>query len=86
MKLTPEEHGRVIDQLDLYWPKPRLCPICRDAYDSQRWNVCDTIHMVKTEDNSQGHKFILVSCSNCGHTYFFHAVLLGIIKEPPPAA
>jgi predicted nucleic-acid-binding Zn-ribbon protein len=84
MKLTTEEHARLLDKLDVVWKHPRLCPVCQNERVSPKWHIYDTLLTIGTLDGVYGTLFAHASCTNCGHTYFFHAVLLGIIDEPKP--
>ncbi len=97
MNMTPNQMKQVTDKLDTFWPKPRICPICR----SKNWKLHSRlyIHQVlhgfsakkgidsadfdlsEVRVNQEGLPAILFWCDSCGYTSTFMADKFGIV--PP---
>jgi predicted nucleic-acid-binding Zn-ribbon protein len=75
--LTPEDKAEILAWLRDRWSTQRSCPIC----SHNNWVVGG--HLVTpiiTRDGgiqlgSVSYPYFMISCSNCGHTHFFSAVI-----------
>ncbi|MBU1209929.1 MAG: hypothetical protein KJ587_01490 [Alphaproteobacteria bacterium] len=86
-KLTKDQKDRALAWLNQKWVGNKACPVCAQNH----WTIAD--HAV-TPSISHGSGLIiggpsyphaLVICNNCGHTLFFNAVLMGILRDEKPA-
>lgn len=83
MKLTKEQQKKASDELKSFFSKPCGC-------SGENWILNDKIfelrefnegNFVLGGQNSSIFPVIAVSCSKCGNTHFFNAILLGLIKK-----
>ena len=79
--LSVEQKKDIQARLEKKWRTPKECPICHE----NQWALGD--HIVAPPLYSQGNFVIggaaypvaMLICENCGYTYFFNAVVLGMI-------
>lgn len=68
------------------WEGEPLCPVCKN----NNWFIGRTIEELrpfskgKLAMGGRIYPVITFSCNVCGHTLFFNAIRLGIVKLPPP--
>ncbi|MDP3057738.1 MAG: hypothetical protein Q8N37_04480 [bacterium] len=83
MKLNEEQKNVVITKLSNFFRTS--CIICNGS----EWLLNDTIYELR---EFMGGSFILgekvsifpvlaVSCKSCGHTHYFNAILIGVVKK-----
>ena len=69
-----------------HWEGEPLCPVCKN----NNWFIGRTITELRPFGKGKlvmgGHIYpvITFSCNICGHTLFFNAIRLDIVKLPPP--
>ena len=85
MKISQADIDAILKWLNHNWQGQKLCPICQ----KNNWNISDTVYEIR---EFQGGGLVVggpvyptigVICNVCGHTLFFNALKLGIIKGPP---
>jgi hypothetical protein len=83
MKLTKEQQEKASEKLKPFFNRPCSC-------SGQNWILNDKIfelrefnegNLVIGGKNSSIFPVISVSCSKCGNTHFFNAILLGLIQK-----
>jgi len=83
MEMNLEQQKKFIDFLDEKWPQPRKCTIC----GKDKWRIPAIILEIPSfvEDRfSAGESsvpVVTVGCENCGNTYLFNALKIGIVKK-----
>lgn len=83
MKLTSEQAKKAIDELKKF--SPLICSVCKNS--SLQLN--DTIFELREFNQGnfvvggQSNIFpvLTLTCNKCGHTYFFNAILLGVLPK-----
>ena len=82
-KLTDEEKAQVVTWLESRWAGGLACSVC----NSRQWSVAD--HMIapllmdgKSTILATGPVYpqVMVICTNCGHTLYFNAPMMGLVK------
>ena len=76
------DKDKAIAWLSKHWQGNKICPICAQ----NRWTVSDELVEIRP---FKGGSLVLggaimplmvVTCSNCGHTLLFNAVLAGLVQ------
>jgi len=82
MKLDDRKKERLLENLTKKWPEPRVCSVCH----KQQWTITDKVFEIR-EFHRGGLvvggpmvPVIAATCSNCGNTLFFNAILLGVVE------
>ncbi len=84
MKLSEEEQQKVIEWLEAKWQGEKLCQVCGTG----NWSVSDLIFQLPEFDPKKitiggpVMPVVSISCNNCGNTYFFNAMKLGVLHPP----
>lgn len=87
--VAPEEVGASVDPrglvrwIEKHWKGEGRCPVCAE---NDRWQPGD--HVVELRRHRSGapapgppvQKLVSVTCTNCGNTLFFDAVVLGLVS------
>jgi predicted nucleic-acid-binding Zn-ribbon protein len=83
MILNQDQTNKLIAIFDKKWPEPKVCPICKhdDWVIAQRVYEMREFHEGAFDTSGSIIPFIVVSCTNCGKTNFFNAIIMGIIKS-----
>jgi hypothetical protein len=78
--------AKLIEIFKSKWVGESPCPICR----SIAWNVSEFL-VEAPSFSSKGIELggpripmAAVTCTNCGHTHFFNAIILGLVEPPVP--
>lgn len=82
-RLTPDEKRRFADWLKTHGVKP--CPMC----GKRNWAIGD--HLVASVPYAGGELVMagtlypqaMLVCGNCGHTAYFNAVVIGLVRRDP---
>ena len=86
MKLTKPDIEKIAGWLNEYWQGEKICPICH----SNNWTISDEIYEFRAFHGGRlvvgGPVFPAVGiiCTVCGHTLFFNAIKLDLVKPAPP--
>ena len=80
--LTPEQQKQIQDWLKENWKGASNCSVCL----ANSWNIAG--HLVTPTILVEGgmsiggsyYPQVMSICSNCGHTVYFNAMVMGIIK------
>lgn len=83
MAMTQDEKQKIINWLNQKQPTGFQCSVCND----RRWTVGD--HVVSALVSEGGgiqiggtnYPNVFLVCNNCGHTVYFNAVMLGVVKS-----
>lgn len=84
MKIKNSEKIKVPIWLNKHWVGRKSCPICQN----NNWSLSDTIYEFRPFQHgglTVGGPVIptvVITCTNCGHTLFFNAIKLDIVKVP----
>jgi len=84
MKLDQDQMNQIMAFFDKNWPEPKTCPVCQHV----DWTLAPNVYEVR-EFHGGGVfgtsgsivPFIIVSCTNCGNTRFFNAIIVGAVKR-----
>jgi len=87
--LTPEQKQQVLNKLDQFWPKPRICPICKNetwlmqqrVYSQPLFGGVSAVPMPNPESTGFQEEvlpILLFHCGTCGYISTFQASTLGI--------
>lgn len=91
-ELTPKEKEIALAWLNEKWVTDKGCPICT----SNQWRIGDALVAPMNSTPGGGvmiggptYPQLMLICTNCGHTHYFNAVVMGLVKskpkdEPPP--
>lgn len=66
-----------------HWDKSHDCPIC----GSDNWTISDDVVEVRRfRGGALGvggplYPYLVVTCSTCGHTHFFNALVAGLVEQ-----
>lgn len=82
MKLSEAQKGMVLDRLQGFFNTACSCT-------GREWLLNDNVFEVRefmsgnlvVGGASSVFPVITVTCRSCGHTYFFSAILLGVVKK-----
>lgn len=83
MTLDEKQKEKVLKSLTQKWPEPRVCSVCHQ----QQWNVSDKVFEIREFHGGSlvvGGPVVPViaaTCTNCGNTLFFNAILLGVVRS-----
>ena len=82
MKLDHAQMNKVIEFFDKKWGEFKQCPVCKQS----DWTVFERVYDVR-EYHEEGMvlgggaiPFVVTSCTNCGNTRFFNAIIVGVVK------
>lgn len=83
MRLNEQQKKIVEEKLSFFFRKP--CEVC----SGREWLMNDTIFELREFEKgkliiggkSKVFPVITVTCKSCGHTYFFNAILLGLVSK-----
>ncbi|MFA5184680.1 MAG: hypothetical protein WC456_04115 [Patescibacteria group bacterium] len=84
MKIEEKQKSEVINKLSSFFNSS--CPIC----SASEWILNDTVFELREFSgggliiggaSSSIYPVIAVACKSCGHTHYFSALLLGLIKK-----
>ena len=70
--------------LDRHWKGDRICPICGNS----SWAGNDQVMEVRSFDEGRLPAaapvipFLTITCSTCGNSLFFNAILAGLVELP----
>jgi predicted nucleic-acid-binding Zn-ribbon protein len=76
---------RAMEWLNKHWNTPKSCPICKH----NNWTVSDSVGVMlpvsggRIEVEGLAYPLFLVTCSTCGYTLFFNAVVAGFAPQIP---
>lgn len=88
MAQDPEKRRKLIEWLDSKWKSTSGCPICEQK---DKWVAGDIFEL--REFHGGGFKIgggstvvpvALITCSNCGYTMCFNAMVAGLISSTGP--
>src|SRR6266699_2231850 len=81
-RLLPEDYTKINAWWASHWEVPVVCPVCK----SQTWTTIP--HLVITHRHaadglfgSPAYTFVVMTCTTCGHSLFFSAVMMGLIER-----
>lgn len=82
MKLTKDQHKKIIDYIRKKWTTPSTCPVCKN----NNWTVSTDVYEVRLFHGGNmviGGKssimpLIPVICNECGNTILFNAIITGL--------
>lgn len=82
--LSPDETTRFVEWIQKHW-RTKVCPICQRT----QWNIANRIVVhsaIATKGGMilgslQSYPHILMTCTVCGYTMHFNAVIAGILKK-----
>jgi hypothetical protein len=82
MKLTEEQHKKLLEHLQKHWKAPVACSICR----SNDWDINGMIYELREfhggnmviGGNSSIVPLVPVTCKVCGNTVLFNPLIVGI--------
>ena len=86
MKIEDSDIRLIQEWVSSHWEGEPLCPVCKN----NNWLIGRTIAELrpflkgKLSTGSHVYPAVTISCNVCGHTLFFNAIQLGIVKLPPP--
>lgn len=86
-RLTPEDKAKVSAHFARHWKGEVPCPVCKNATSwSTAEHVVQSYRWANNQFAAPTYPFIPVICTNCGHTMFFNAVVIGVVPlaSPPP--
>ena len=81
------DYEKAIDWLNTHWQGEWRCPIC----EQDEWLVHDEAVEVRAfgrgslAANGSVFPLLSVTCSTCGHTLFFNAIVAGLVEPPEEA-
>ena len=83
MEYTKE---RAMEWLNKNWHTHKACPICL----SNSWTISESLALIprliqgsKETTNGLVYPHFLVTCTTCGYTLFFNAVIAGLLLQVP---
>ena len=82
MPIDQKDKDKLIKFWDEKIPDMGVCPLCKKS----QWSVSDTLWEVREffqgglKVGSPVYPVIIVTCNNCGNTYFLNAIVAGIVK------
>jgi hypothetical protein len=75
--------NKVIEFFNKKWGEYKVCPVCKQT----DWIIFERLYEVR-EYHEEGMvlaggiiPFIVVSCTTCGNTRFFNAIVAGVVKS-----
>lgn len=82
-KVDPQEIVRFLNER---WSGLKVCPVCQN----NNWNIPDKL--VEVREYSPGklvigspvYPLIPLTCTVCGNTILFNAIVAGILEKPKP--
>lgn len=84
--LTPLDREKFATLLNERWDGQKECPICK----KNEWLLSDYLAEVRTFTKGSillgapVYPVVVVTCRVCGNTLLFNAIVLGLVKPPPP--
>ncbi|MFQ5794803.1 MAG: hypothetical protein ACE5JP_07125 [Candidatus Bipolaricaulia bacterium] len=81
MELNKEQIQQLAKHLNEKWPSPRNCYVCNDT----QWEISNKVFEIReffggALTAGPVIPIIVLVCKNCGHTVFFSAMRLGVVK------
>lgn len=78
MKLNQQHMNVILKKFQDNWKESKECPICKQ----DKWTISDRFYEVGefgalSEREKKISPFVIVSCSNCGNSLFFNAMVMG---------
>jgi len=83
-ELSQLDITQVTEWLNKHWRDGRQCPICQNS----NWNISNMLYEFRVFHDGNlviggpVYPAVAVTCNVCGHTLFFNALKIGIIKSP----
>jgi predicted nucleic-acid-binding Zn-ribbon protein len=83
MILDNEQTKKVIANFDKTWAGPKVCPVCKH----EDWVIAERVYELREyhgkgvfETSGSVIPFIVISCTYCGNTRFFNAIIMDVMK------
>lgn len=69
--------SEITGRLDEKWTKPNTCPICGIS----EWSVSEIPYVLQQMGGKNAMPLYPVSCTNCGFTILFNAIVTGLFRD-----
>jgi hypothetical protein len=87
-RLTPADHEKIREWwlTRERWKAPVVCSVCQTT----NWRVAEYVLVLQRHGDdadvlgTPSYPMVALGCSNCGHSIFFNAVMMGISTEYDP--
>ncbi len=80
-RLNQQDYDKINEWFRSKWKMP-VCPVCnaRNSWSVEQYLANAPILRAISSQQSNTYPFVLVICSNCGHTVHMNAVSIGIAQ------